>query len=120
MRSVLAICIPAVFMSFGQGMVIPTIPAIAAHFAVSPGLAAQLVTAQSLGRALFLLPAGVLVDRVGGRRCTIVGPPAAALAGVIAPLAPEFFGDPRSPNSLPGLERRMLGKSTECTTRQSV
>ena len=77
-------------MSFGQGMIIPTIPAIAAGFAVSPGLAVQMVTAQSLGRALFLLPAGALVDRLGGRRCMIVGALVVALAAATSACTSEF------------------------------
>ncbi len=72
-------------------MIIPTIPAIAEGFAVSPGLAAQMVTAQSLGRALSLLPAGTLVDVLGGRRCMIFGPLIVALGAAISALTPAYW-----------------------------
>lgn len=88
--SLLSIYLPSVVMAFGQGMVIPTVPAIAEGFGVSPGLAAQMVTAQSLGRGAFLLPAGALVDRVGARRCMMAGPLIIAAAAAIAFITPTF------------------------------
>lgn len=67
----LSLYIPAMVMSLGQGMVVPTIPALTATFEVSAGLAAQLVTGGILGRGLSLIPAGVLIDRFGRRPALI-------------------------------------------------
>ncbi len=78
-------------MSFAQGMVVPTIPALTGAFDVSAGLAAQIVTAQSLGRTGFLLPAGVVIDRVGGRRAMMLGPLLIAVGAVVTVVTP-FFG----------------------------
>src|SRR5437667_9080718 len=64
-RVLVSVYVPSMIMSFGQGMVVPTIPRVATAFDVSPGLAAQLVTATFLGSTLGLLPAGILIDRAG-------------------------------------------------------
>ncbi|MSQ28228.1 MAG: hypothetical protein EXR51_08850 [Dehalococcoidia bacterium] len=48
----LSLYIPALIMSFGQGMVGTTIPILAHSFNGSVGLAAQAVTAQLQGRAI--------------------------------------------------------------------
>ncbi len=50
-------------MSFGPGMILPAIPIIAASFKISVGLAAQLITALALGRAVAQIPGGLIVDR---------------------------------------------------------
>ncbi len=81
---------PAMIMSLGQGMVIPTIPALAATFEVSAGFAAQLVTAGMLGRAITLLPTGQLLDRYGRKPVLIGGPLLVAAASALTALAPVF------------------------------
>jgi MFS family permease len=81
---------PTMVMSLGQGMVVPTIPALAATFEVSAGLAAQLVTAGMLGRAVTLLPTGHLLDRYGRRPVLLGGPLLVAAASALTALAPVF------------------------------
>jgi MFS family permease len=63
----------SLLMSFGQGMIIPTIPVIAGAFSISPGLAAQVVTAQGLGRVVGQLPGGVITDRWGSKIAMVLG-----------------------------------------------
>ena len=81
---------PAMIMSFGQGMVVPTIPAMAASFDVSAGFAAQLVTAGMMGRFLALLPTGQLIDRLGRKPVLVGGPLVVAIASGLTAIAPAF------------------------------
>lgn len=89
-RVLLGLYGPAVIMSLGQGMVIPTIPALAATFDVSAGLAAQLVTAGMLGRVLAQLPIGGILDRFGRKPVLIGGPLLVTAASVLTAVAPVF------------------------------
>ena len=53
-KTLLSLYIPSMIMSFGQGMVVPTIPVLARTFDVSIGTAAQAVTAQLVARVVAL------------------------------------------------------------------
>jgi MFS family permease len=77
-------------MSAGQGMVAPMIPSFIAEFGVSAGVAAQVVTAQALGRLLSLAPSGLAVDRMGTGRTMFIGVALVALAALSAAFAPSF------------------------------
>src|SRR4051812_1243415 len=81
---------PSVLLSLGQGMVVPTIPALAASFDVSAGLAAQMVTARMLGGVIALLPVGQVLDRFGRKPVLVAGPLIVALASALTALAPFF------------------------------
>lgn len=89
-RVLLGLYGPAVIMSLGQGMVIPTIPALATTFDVSAGLAAQLVTAGMLGRVLAQLPIGGILDRFGRKPVLLGGPLLVTTASVLTAVAPVF------------------------------
>lgn len=89
-KSLLTIYAPSLAMSFGLGMTVPAIPLLAASFGVSLGLAAQVITAQILGRTLFILPAGALVDRMGSKLAMLLGPALLVVAAVTAGFAPSF------------------------------
>jgi hypothetical protein len=78
-------------MSLGQGMVVPTIPVLAATFDVTAGMAAQLVTAGMLGRVISLLPTGQIVDRYGRKPVLVGAPLLVALGSALTAMAP-FFG----------------------------
>ena len=77
-------------MSLGQGMVFPTIPLLAESFAVSAGLAVQVVTAHALGRTIILIPAGLLIDRYGAKTAMLAGS-ALVLAGAIMTAVTPYF-----------------------------
>ena len=64
-------------------MVIPTIPVLAKHFDVSPGAAAQIVTAMAMGRFTGTPISGVLLDKMGVRAVVVWG--AAALLAALMP-----------------------------------
>ncbi len=80
----------SLIMSFGAGMVFPTIPALAVSFEVSAGLAAQFVTAQALGRAFSLIPGGIILDRLGRRFAMILGPTLVAIGAFTTAVTPFF------------------------------
>ena len=71
-------------------MVVPTIPVLAKHFAITPGSAAQLITALSVGRFAGMPISGFVLDRFGARAALIAGPLLACSAAVIASLMPWF------------------------------
>src|SRR5438477_13205053 len=89
-RVLLGLYGPAMIMSMGQGMVVPTIPTLASAFGVSAGLAAQLVTAGMLGRVIALLPAGQILDRYGRKPVLLGGPLVVAAASGLTAVAPVF------------------------------
>ncbi|MEK7214002.1 MAG: MFS transporter, partial [Chloroflexota bacterium] len=90
-RNLVAIYVPSLIMSFGQGLVIPTIPRLAAVFDVTPGMAAQVVTAVSLGRLFSTLPTGMFVDRFGTRPSMVLGALALTVLSVLTAVAPAFW-----------------------------
>jgi MFS family permease len=71
-------------------MVVPTIPVLAKHFAITPGTAAQLITALSVGRFAGMPISGVVLDRFGARTAMIAGPLIACVSAIIASLMPWF------------------------------
>jgi MFS family permease len=71
-------------------MVVPTIPVLASYFQISPGTAAQLITALSVGRFAGMPISGFLLDRFGARTALIAGPLTACIAAIFAALMPWF------------------------------
>jgi MFS family permease len=90
-KTLLGLYGPAMVMSMGQGMVVPTIPVLAGTFELSAGMAAQLVTAGMLGRVLCLLPTGQIIDRYGRRPMLIGAPLLVALGSAATAIAPFFW-----------------------------
>lgn len=77
-------------MGFGQGLVPPTVPVLATSFDVPATVAAQVVTAQLAGRAAFLFPAGLIVDRLGRQHALVIGPLMVASGALLTTLTPWF------------------------------
>ena len=73
-------------------MVIPTIPVLAKHFDVTPGAAAQIVTAMAMGRFTGTPISGVLLDRMGVRAVVVWGAAAVSSAAFLAALMPWLPG----------------------------
>ncbi len=88
--SIASLYIPTMVISFGQGMVIPTVPALAEGFEISPGLAAQVITANAVGRFVSLIPGGVMVDRFNPRLALILGP-LMIFVGAVTMFVTPFF-----------------------------
>jgi MFS family permease len=89
-RIVLGIYVPSALVGFAQGMIVPTVPALAAAFDVPAGLASQIVTAQLVGRTSAMIPSGLIVDRLGRKHAMIGGSILAIGAALAATLAPSF------------------------------
>ncbi len=75
----------------GWAMVLPVTPVLVDHFGVSPGAAAQVVTAYALGRFFGIPGAGVLVDRFGTRKMLIGGPGLVLLGALAGAVTPWFW-----------------------------
>jgi len=71
-------------------MVIPTIPLLTAHFGISPGAAAQIVTALAVGRFVGMPISAVVLDRLGTRAALLSGPVVAAVSSLLAATVPWF------------------------------
>src|SRR5215475_12327506 len=71
-------------------MIVPAIPILAVAFEISPGTAAQIVTASGLGRFVGLPIGGAVLDRLGARSALIAGPALACIAGLVAAGIPWF------------------------------
>ncbi|MPZ14882.1 MAG: MFS transporter [Chloroflexi bacterium] len=89
-RLLVSLYIPSALVGLGSGMAVPVTPMLATEFGVPLGLAAQLVTARLAGAALFLIPAGVAVDRWGRRRAMLAGSILMAVGAFGTALAPLF------------------------------
>lgn len=71
-------------------MVVPTIPALAKSFEITPGTAAQLVTALSMGRFAGMPVSGFILDRFGARTALTAGPLTACVSAILAAGMPRF------------------------------
>ena len=90
-RGLLSIYVPSLVMSFGMGMLAPAVPLLAVSFGVSVGLAAQVLTAQMVGRILSVMPAGIMVDALGRKPSMVMGAGVLAVGSVAAAFAPSFL-----------------------------
>ena len=71
-------------------MIVPTIPVLANNFSITPGTAAQLITALSVGRFAGMPISGWLLDRFGAPTALVAGPLMACLAAILAAVTPWF------------------------------
>ena len=71
-------------------MMVPAVPVMATAFAVSPGIAAQTITALALGRFAGMPLSGAVLDRLGTRAALTAGPALACGAALLAGITPWF------------------------------
>ncbi len=71
-------------------MMVPAVPVMAQAFGVSPGVAAQTITALALGRFAGMPISGAVLDRLGTRAALTSGPALACSAAALAGLTPWF------------------------------
>jgi MFS family permease len=71
-------------------MIVPVVPVLAISFQITPGIAAQTVTALAFGRFVGMPIGGVVLDRLGTRAALIAGPAIACAAGLFAGIMPWF------------------------------
>lgn len=80
------------FLAGMWSMMIPAIPVLAGAFGISPGTAAQAITALAVGRFVGLPISGVVHDRLGTRSALVAGPALGCSAGLLAASMPWFGG----------------------------
>lgn len=71
-------------------MIVPALPVLAKSFDISPGTAAQTITALALGRFAGMPVSGVVLDRLGTRAALTAGPAMACGAAFLAGFMPFF------------------------------
>ena len=71
-------------------MIVPAIPVLATSFGITPGTAAQIITALALGRFAGMPLSGMVLDRLGTRAALTSGPALACSAALLAGLTPWF------------------------------
>jgi hypothetical protein len=91
-RKLIGLYLPTLAISIGQGLILPAVPALAQHFGVSPGIAAQIVTAFAAGRLAALIPSGMLVDRIGPGRVLLLGSTSLVAGALLIAVTPVFWG----------------------------
>jgi MFS family permease len=64
-------------------MIVPALPVLAKSFDISPGTAAQTITALAVGRFARMPVSGMLLDRLGTRAALTAGPAIALLGGAL-------------------------------------
>lgn len=86
----LAVLYASTFLAGMWSMIIPTVPLLTAEFGISPGVAAQMITALAFGRFVGNPASGIVLDRFGTRAALLSGPSLGAAAALIAAVAPRF------------------------------
>lgn len=71
-------------------MIVPALPVLAKSFDISPGTAAQTITALAMGRFAGMPVSGVVLDRLGTRAALTAGPAIACSAALLAGAMPWF------------------------------
>ena len=74
-------------------MIVPAVPVIATSFGVSPGTAAQMITALALGRFIGMPISGTVLDRLGTRAALTTGPVLACSAALLTGVTPVVRSD---------------------------
>jgi MFS family permease len=70
---VMPVYVPSFLLSFGQGILVPTLPVFAKGFGVSFSLVSLVVAAAGLGTLAADLPAGLTLGRLGRQRAMLIG-----------------------------------------------
>ena len=78
------------FLAGMWSMMVPAVPVLAQSFGISPGTAAQTITALAFGRFAGMPISGAVLDRLGTRAALLFGPALACGAAFFAALMPRF------------------------------
>lgn len=91
---VLPVYLPTLLFAVGQGAVLPVVALTAVELGASTAAAAVIVAVQGIGRMVFNIPAGRLIEDLGERRAMGVGTAvlAFALVGCVLSPSPLWLG----------------------------
>ena len=88
---VLPIYLPACLLSFGGGILIPTLPLYAKSFDLSLSLIGLVIAAKDIGILITDVPAGILLERIGRKLSMLIGALVVTLSTLGMGLASSFF-----------------------------
>ncbi len=69
----LPVYVPTFLLSFGQGLLVPTLPYFAKGFGVAESLIGFAVAAAAIGTLIADVPVGIVLGQLGRRRAMLVG-----------------------------------------------
>ncbi|MBI4551310.1 MAG: MFS transporter [Candidatus Latescibacteria bacterium] len=88
---ILPVYLPTFLLSFGEGVLVPTLPLYAQSFGLSFSLVSAVVAASGLGTVIADIPAGLLLERIGRRPAMLIGVAALALCTLAMGLAHVYL-----------------------------
>ncbi|MBM4420833.1 MAG: MFS transporter [Chloroflexi bacterium] len=90
-RALLPVYLPAAILSFVQGLMFPAVPLYALSLEGSLVLVSLAVAAERVGTMLGDVPTGVLLERMGRKRCMVIGCLAITVALIVGLIVPSFW-----------------------------
>jgi MFS family permease len=87
---IMPVYVPTALLAFGQGLLLPTLPAYARSFDVSFGWASVVLAAAGIGTLMADVPAGMLLGRLGLKPTMLIGAGLTAAATFALGLAHVF------------------------------
>lgn len=87
---VMPVYVPSFLLSFGQGVLVPTLPVFAKGFGVSFSLVSLVIAAAGVGTLAADLPAGLALGRLGRQRAMLVGISLVASSTLVIALWHQF------------------------------
>ncbi|MDA0747665.1 MAG: MFS transporter [bacterium] len=77
---ILPVYLPTLILSFGRGMLIPTLPLYAKTFDISYGLVGLVLAAEGIGQLIGDIPGGILLRKIGRKGVMVLGVACVALS----------------------------------------
>lgn len=118
-REVAILSLVSFTVALGYGIVAPALPAFAHQFGVSTAAAASVISAFALMRILAALPAGRLVDRIGGRVMMAAGIAIVGVSSVLAGFS-QTFAELIALRGVGGIGSAMFSVSAQTLLLRSV
>jgi multidrug resistance protein len=90
LNDLLSLYLPSFFVFLGMSIVSPSLPLYAKSFNVSYTLVSLAVSMYAFGRLVADIPMGIMADRIGGRKLTVLGTVIMAGGALLNYVAPDF------------------------------
>lgn len=115
----LPVYVPTALLAFGQGLLLPTLPAYARSFDVSFALASLALAAAGIGTLLADVPAGLVLGRLGLRATMLIGAGLTTVATIAAGFA-QFFPELLAYRLLAGVGMALWGLSRHAYITETI